>query len=57
MTPDDELTDVCAEENRILESKDLEFADSFLLKRAPARLVLVSTGNITNKEIETVGAY
>lgn len=54
LTPDDELIDVCAEENRILVSKDLEFADSFLLKRAPARLLLVSTGNIANKEIETL---
>jgi predicted nuclease of predicted toxin-antitoxin system len=53
LTPDDELIDVCAEEKpHSRECKDLEFADSFLLKRAPARLLLVSTGNITNKEIE-----
>ena len=26
----------------------------FFLKRAPARLLLVSTGNIANKEIETL---
>jgi predicted nuclease of predicted toxin-antitoxin system len=54
LTPDDELIDVCAQENRILVIKDLEFADSFLLKRAPARLLLVSTGNIANKELEAL---
>ncbi len=51
-TPDDELLEICARANRILVSKDLEFADSFLLKQKPSRLLLVSTGNITNNELE-----
>ena len=57
-TPDDELCEACARENRILVTKDLEFADSFVLKRQPPQLLLVSTGNITNKELETLfGAH
>jgi predicted nuclease of predicted toxin-antitoxin system len=51
-TPDDELLEICAREDRILVSKDLEFAHSFLLKRQPARLLLISTGNIENDELE-----
>jgi predicted nuclease of predicted toxin-antitoxin system len=54
LTPDDELCEICARENRILVSKDLEFADSFVLKRQPPRLLLVSTGNIANKELESL---
>jgi predicted nuclease of predicted toxin-antitoxin system len=54
LTPDDELLEICARANRILVSKDLEFADSFLLKREPSQLLLVSTGNITNKELENL---
>ena len=53
-TPDDELLEICARDDRILISKDLEFADSFLLKRQPARLLLISTGNITNNELESL---
>jgi predicted nuclease of predicted toxin-antitoxin system len=33
-------------------TKDLEFADSFFLRRDPARLLLVLTGNISNEELE-----
>ncbi|MEP6604074.1 MAG: DUF5615 family PIN-like protein [Spartobacteria bacterium] len=51
-TPDDELLAICAREDRVLVSKDLEFADSFLLNRRPSRLLLVTTGNIRNADIE-----
>jgi predicted nuclease of predicted toxin-antitoxin system len=53
-TPDEELLEICAREDRILITKDLEFADSFLLKRQPARLLLISTGNIGNDELESL---
>lgn len=52
LTPDDEILDLCAREDRVLITKDLEFADSFFLRRNPARLLLVLTGNISNKELE-----
>lgn len=53
-TSDQELCEICARENRILVTKDLEFADSFMLKRQPPQLLLVSTGNITNDELENL---
>jgi predicted nuclease of predicted toxin-antitoxin system len=55
-TPDDNLGERCAREDRILIRKDAEFAYSFLLRREPPRLLLVSTGNITNEELQTLFA-
>jgi len=52
VTPDDQIVDFCAREDRVLITKDLEFADSFFLRREPARLILVLTGNVSNKELE-----
>ena len=56
LTADDEILEVCARQARVLVTKDLEFADSFLLRHEPQRLLLVSTGNITNDELETLFA-
>lgn len=53
-TPDAELCDICQREQRVLVTKDLDFTDSFMLKRRPARLLLISTGNISNRELETL---
>ncbi len=53
-TADKQLCDICAREDRILISKDLEFASSFVLKRQPPRLLLISTGNITNNDLENL---
>lgn len=39
-------------EGRIVVTKDSDFVDSFLLTRKPPRLLLVSTGNISNRELE-----
>jgi predicted nuclease of predicted toxin-antitoxin system len=54
LTLDDELLEICARSNPILVTKDLGFADSFFLKSEPLRLLLVSTGNLTNKELESL---
>jgi predicted nuclease of predicted toxin-antitoxin system len=56
LTPDDDLRAICAREDRIFVSKDAEFTYSFLLKREPPRLLLVSTGNITNKKLQELFA-
>jgi predicted nuclease of predicted toxin-antitoxin system len=53
-TSDDELLEICRRENRTLISKDSDFINSFYLAKEPARLLLVSTGNITNGELEEV---
>ena len=53
-TPDAELSEICEREQRVLVTKDLEFADSFLLKQQPPLLLLISTGNIGNREREAL---
>jgi predicted nuclease of predicted toxin-antitoxin system len=53
-TPDDDLREICVRETRILVSKDAEFAHSLLLTREPPRLLLVSTDNITNEELQAL---
>lgn len=53
-TPDQELCEICRRENRVLVTKASDFTNSFLLRREPPRLLLVSTGNITNDELEAL---
>ena len=53
-TSDAELANICAREQRVLVTKDLDFADSFLLKREPPLLLLISTGNISNRDLEAL---
>jgi predicted nuclease of predicted toxin-antitoxin system len=55
-TPDAQLLEICARQDRVLISKDSDFADSFLLNQQPSRLLLISTGNITNAELEVLTA-
>lgn len=38
-------------EQRIVVTKDADFVNSFLLRNQPARLLLISTGNISNEEL------
>ncbi|MFM6013767.1 MAG: DUF5615 family PIN-like protein [Dolichospermum sp.] len=33
-------------------TKDKDFLDSFLIKQEPYKLLLITTGNISNKQIE-----
>ena len=42
------------EQNCIVVTKDSDFAASFWLKNRPDRLLLFSTGNINNKELESI---
>lgn len=53
-TPDAELCKICRRDNRVLVTKDSDFTNSFFLRSEPPRLLLVSTGNITNRELETL---
>ncbi|MGM3306932.1 DUF5615 family PIN-like protein [Anabaena sp. WFMT] len=39
-------------EQRIVITKDKDFLDSFLIKQEPYKLLLITTGNISNKQIE-----
>lgn len=48
-TGDDVIMKLAVEENRIIITKDNDFLQSHLLKSIPPKLLLVNTGNITNK--------
>jgi len=47
-TTDQALIDISVSEQAIVVTKDSDFVQSFLLKREPWKLLLVSTGNIRN---------
>ena len=53
-TSDGEVNDIAVREGRVVVSKDADFVDSHLLFGCPARLLLISTGNISNSELEAV---
>jgi len=53
-TPDDEVRRICDADQRVLVTKDGDFVDSHLLAGRPAKLLLISTGNITNPDLESL---
>ncbi len=52
-TPDNELIALAMQDERIVVSKDADFVQSFLVTGEPL-LLLISTGNIANAELEKV---
>lgn len=46
------LLEVAAREERVVVTKDADFVNSFLISGRPDKLLLISTGNITNPELE-----
>lgn len=51
----DELVIECADrEQRTAVTKDADFVNSHLLQARPAKLLLVSTGNISNRDLEAL---
>jgi predicted nuclease of predicted toxin-antitoxin system len=58
--PDGNATDDLAilqyaeEQNTIVVTKDSDFTTSFWLNNRPEKLLLISTGNISNKELEAM---
>lgn len=53
-TTDNEILDIAERERRIVVTKDDDFVQSFLIAGRPASLLLVSTGNIANSELERI---
>lgn len=51
-TSDKEIERLSISEKRVLITKDSDFVSSFLLDRRPYKLLLVSTGNNNNKDLE-----
>lgn len=50
-TTDEILCLLALNEERVLVTKDEDFVDSFLLGGLPPKLLFVTTGNISNKEL------
>ena len=51
---DQQILDRADQDQRVVVTKDADFVDSHLLQTRPAKLLLISTGNITNRELETL---
>ena len=50
-TKDDEIRELAKNENRIVITKENDFFESYILSKSPAQLLLISTGNIINKDL------
>jgi len=53
-TSDAEINNISINEKRIVVTKDADFVNSFHLQKKPWKLLLISTGNIGNADLETV---
>lgn len=53
-TTDTEINDLSIRDRRVVITKDADFVNSFLVVEKPHKLLLVSTGNITNANLEAL---
>lgn len=53
-TTDRTINELSIKEQYIVVTKDSDFVESFFLRREPWKLLLVSTGNIGNDQLETL---
>jgi predicted nuclease of predicted toxin-antitoxin system len=53
-TPDTEINILSIREQRIVITKDSDFWDSFYVSQEPYKLLLITTGNISNKDLESL---
>jgi predicted nuclease of predicted toxin-antitoxin system len=51
-TPDEDIIQLADADGRIVVTKDEDFVTSHLVNGRPAKLLLVSTGNIVNADLE-----
>lgn len=51
-TTDEAINDLSLQDNYVVITKDADFVSSFILQGKPYKLLLVSTGNITNQQLE-----
>lgn len=50
-TGDNEIRVIADQQARIVITKDADFYDSYILRQSPKRLLLISTGNIKNRQL------
>ncbi len=55
-TTDQEIVALATRENRVVVTKDNDFVVSFHLRGAPPKLLLISTGNISNDKLSQLFA-
>ena len=53
-TSDAQISSIADDEDRVVVTKDDDFVQSFLIDDRPRRLLLVSTGNISNAQLEEI---
>jgi predicted nuclease of predicted toxin-antitoxin system len=53
-TTDEQINDVANNDQRVVVTKDADFVDGHLLRGRPAKLLLISTGNISNRDLEAL---
>ena len=53
-TTDQQILDLADREQRVVVTKDADFVDAHILHARPAKLLLVSTGNISNRKLEAL---
>jgi predicted nuclease of predicted toxin-antitoxin system len=53
-TPDSIINELSIREQYVVITKDADFVNSFHLHRRPHKLLLISTGNIRNSELEAL---
>ena len=51
LTADPEVIRVSMQDQRVVISKDSDFYDSFVLRGQPHQLLMITTGNIVNKDL------
>ncbi len=53
-TTDEQVDDVADREQRVVVTKDADFVDTHVLRGRPAKLLLISTGNISNRALDAL---
>jgi|SRR5918911_3088411 predicted nuclease of predicted toxin-antitoxin system len=53
-TPDATINELSTHEGYVVITKDADFVNSFHLHRKPSKLLLISTGNVRNSELEAL---
>lgn len=56
-TPDEVINRISIDERRIVVTKDADFVNAHLIRNEPWKLLLVSTGNIKNWDLERLLAW
>ena len=50
-TTDSQINEISIKEKRVVISKDLDFIESLIISNKPYKLIYISVGNISNKEL------